>query len=520
MSLGFRIKETKLTESTQVAADPYRLITTPRLSYRQRLHQLALYAEESLPYPKLPAEAEDALATGLVCDLAEGHAPYRPRYTLPDYEIALRKGSEYLELEPVADLEDALTNLQILYHNVPSITSYPVYLGDLDALLMPYLGGEDEARLDQTLSRFWRFLDRTIPDAFTHANIGPLDSPIARSILRVDASLGQVVPNLTLKFDPDLTPDSLLLQAAEGICAVNKPHVANHPMISADFPEGYGVVSCYNTLPLGGGSHTLVRLNLKESGTRHTGSIDRYLTETLPEHIELTFEVMEARIRFLVEESGFYEHHFLVQEGLLHPDRFTAMFGIYGIAELVDTLTDGRYGRDDVANDFGRDVVDQIVALVSQREVPHCRRGRAVLHSQSGISTDVGVTAGTRIPISTEPGLFNHILAVAPHHIAFAGGISDIFALDASVRANPRAIMDVTKGAFQAGMREMTFNVEGCDLVRVTGYMVRLSDIEKWREQGSRTASTALGAESVDNWGLLNRTPRVISHELDPRPGR
>lgn len=509
-----------LTESTLVGESAYHLITTPRLSYRQRLHQLALYAEESLPYPKLSTSAEEAMSTGLVSDLAEGHAPYRPRYTLPDYAVALAQGSEYLELEPAEDLEDALTNLQILYHHVPSITTYPVYLGDLDALLMPYLDGVDDARLDQLLTRFWRFLDRTIPDAFTHANIGPADNPVARSILRVDAALGQVVPNLTLKYDPEVTSDFLLTQAAEGICAVNKPHIANHPMISADFPEGYGVVSCYNTLPLGGGAHTLVRLNLKESGTRHEGSIDRYLSDTLPEHVELTFEVMEARIRFLVEDSGFYRHHFLVEEGLLHPDRFTAMFGIYGLAELVDSLNGGRYGWDEDAMGLARQVVGRIGALVSEREVAHCRRGGAVLHAQSGISDDIGITAGARVPTSTEPELFDHILAVAAHHRLFAGGISDIFALDSSVRSNPEAIVEVTKGAFGSGMREMTFNVEGCDLVRVTGYMVKLSEIEKWRKQGSRTASTALGAESVENWGLLDRTPRVISHELNPRAGR
>ncbi len=511
-----------MTEISEIRETARHLITTPNLSYRQRLHQLALFAEDLIPYPELTVDAEAALTSGLVSDLQEGHAPYRPRYTLPDYGVALRNGSEYLELEPATDLEDALTNLQILYHNTPSITSYPVYLGDLDSILLPYLDGHDDDQLDRVFKLFWRFLDRTIPDAFTHANIGPLDNPITRSILRVDTALGQVVPNLTLKYDPDLTSDELLVQAAEAICAINKPHIANHPMISSDFPEGYGVVSCYNTLPLGGGSHTLVRLNLKESGARHRGDTDSYLTEILPEHVELTFEVMEARIRFLVEESGFYEHHFLVKEGLLHLDRFTAMFGIYGLAELVDGLLGGssRYGWDDDANRLGDRVIEEVARLVSEREVRHCRGDRATLHSQSGISEDVGVTAGTRVPTSTEPELFDHILAVAPHHRQFASGISDIFALEASVRSNPRAIVDVIKGAFDAGMREMTFNVEGCDLVRVTGYMVKLSDIEKWKKQSSRIASTVLGAESVENWGLLNRTPRVISHELDPRPSR
>jgi YjjI family glycine radical enzyme len=497
------------------------LITAPGLSYRQRLHQLALLAEDLVPYPKLSADAEAALASGLVSDLREGHAPYRPRYLLPDYAVALREGSEYLELDPAEDLEDAIVDLQILYHNVPSITSYPVFLGDLDALLMPHVDGRSDAELDRLLTRFWRFLDRTLPDGFTHANIGPADSAIARAVLRVDSALAQVVPNLTLKYDPDVTPDGLLELAAASICAVNKPHIANHPMIAADFPEGYGVVSCYNTLPLGGGSHTLVRLNLAESARRHAGDVERYLAETLPEHVALTFEVLEARVRFLVEESGFYENSFLVKEGLLHRDRFTAMFGIFGVAELAESLHGGaRYGWDDEASAVVEAVIEQISELVGEREVAHCRNGRAMLHAQSGIGEDVGVTAGARVATGREPGLIEHILAVSPHHGLFPSGISDIFALEGGVRSNPQAIVDVTKGAFATGMREMTFNVEGCDLVRVTGYMVKLSDIERWKREGSRIASTALGADSVENWGLLGRVPRVISHELDPRPRR
>jgi len=492
----------------------HRLVTTPNLSYRQRLHQLALLAEDALPYPKLSHEAESALESGIVSDLAEGHAPYRPRYTVPDYSVALGGGSEYLEMEPARDLEDAVTNLQILYHNVPSITSYPVYFGDLDALLLPYLDDRDDAALDGLLTRFWRFLDRTIPDAFAHINIGPTDNRIARSVLRVDAALAQVVPNLTLKWDPATTGDDLLEMAARSIAAVNKPHIANHPMISADFPEGYGVVSCYNTLPLGGGSHTLVRLNLKESARAAAGDPGRYLTAVLPEHAALTFEVMEARIRFLVEEAGFYDHHFLVKEGLLDRDRFTAMFGLFGMAEAIEILLEGaRYGWDEAANELADRIVETAAHLVGDRELPYCRQGRATLHAQSGIGDDIGVTAGVRVAIGSEPEVLDHVAAIAPHHRVFASGISDIFALDGSARSNPRAIVDVTKGAFAAGMREMTFNVEGCDLVRVTGYMVKLSDIEKWKREGSRVASTVLGAQSVENWGLLGRVPRVISHE-------
>ena len=495
------------------------VVTSPKLGFRQRIHQLALLAEGQLPYPKLSAEAEQAMESGLVTDLFEGPAPYRPRYLLPDYGHALRNGSEYLELDPPRDLEEAVDFLMILYHHVPSITTYPVYFGDLDALLLPYLDESwDEERLDRLMTRLWRFLDRTIPDAFAHANIGPTDNPIARSALRVDRELGQVVPNLTLKWDPEISTDDLLREAAVSIARVNKPHIANDTMIRRDFPEGYGVVSCYNTLPLGGGSHTLVRLDLSESARRHDGSIEEYLERILPEHVELTFEVIEARVRFLVEEARFYEHSFLAREGIIRPDRFTAMFGIFGAAEMVpELMPDMRYGRDDEAAELVHRVVERIAESVEAREVPHCRNGRATLHAQSGIDSDRGITAGARVEIGEEPEIIDHILTVAPHHHHFASGISDIFALEASVRSNPDAIVDVTKGAFRHGMREMTFNVEGSDLVRVTGYMMRLSDVEKFREEGSRVNSTVFAAGSVENWGLLDRMPRVISHEFDPR---
>ncbi|MCP5694034.1 DUF3029 family protein, partial [Klebsiella pneumoniae] len=82
--------------------------------------------------------ARRALDEGVICDMFEGHAPYKPRYVLPDYARFLANGSEWLELEGAKDLDDALSLLTILYHHVPSVTSMPVYLGQLDALLQPY----------------------------------------------------------------------------------------------------------------------------------------------------------------------------------------------------------------------------------------------------------------------------------------------------------------------------------------------------------------------------------------------
>ena len=94
------------------------IVTSPVLSPEQKRHFLALEAENNLPYPQLPAEARRALDEGVICDMFEGHAPYKPRYVLPDYARFLANGSEWLELEGAKDLDDALSLLTILYHHV------------------------------------------------------------------------------------------------------------------------------------------------------------------------------------------------------------------------------------------------------------------------------------------------------------------------------------------------------------------------------------------------------------------
>lgn len=502
-----------------------RTITDPGLTYQQRVHQLALLAEEMADYPLLGAEAREALDARIVCDMFEGNAPYRPRYILPNYAKALREGSRFLELEPAADLAEALNILTILYSQVPSITGFPVYLGDIDRLLTPYAEGVSDEDLYKQLKLFWRAADRMLPDAFVHANLGPADTRVGRMILRIERELKQVVPNLTLKYDPARTGDEFLLEGIKTVFAVGKPHFANHPMMVQDHGEEYAVVSCYNSLKIGGGSHTLTRLNLKETVQRHTGDTERYLEETLPHYVELTLQVMEARIRFLVERVKFFEHDFLAQEGLISLKRFSAMFGIFGLAEAVNGLLEragirGRYGHSEEANALSYAVTDRIARILGERKMPYCEGngGYAFFHSQSGIDLDLDVTAGTRIPIGDEPELFRHIMAVAPHHRKFNAGISDIFHFENTVANNPEAAADIIKGAFKQGMRDFTFNLADSEFVRVTGYLVRRSDVEQYRrERRSRYDSTVLGSNAIDNQKILERQRRVISHEQNPR---
>ncbi|MGZ0229144.1 MAG: glycyl radical enzyme domain-containing protein, partial [Acidimicrobiales bacterium] len=84
--------------------------------------------------------------------------------------------------------------------------------------------------------------------------------------------------------------------------------------------EQYAAVSCYNSLKIGGGAHTLVRMNLKEVALRHDGTAEEFLTTTLPHYVELTAELTEARIRSLVEDQHFYDTHWLAAEGLIDID--------------------------------------------------------------------------------------------------------------------------------------------------------------------------------------------------------
>ena len=497
-------------------------ITTDKtLSPSQKSHYLALEAENMLPYPALDAATQEALDQRVICDLYEGHAPYKPRYVLPDYSIVLRNGSEYLELPVPANLDEAINTLMIAYHHVPSVTGMPVYIGQLDDLLLPFCDGVSDEDLYQKIKLFWRYLDRTLPDAFMHANLGPTDNRVARSILRVDAELKQTAPNLTFLYDPQISTDQILAIATNNIVECSKPHIANHPVHAETFDErGYGIVSCYNALPLAGGASTLTRVNLKEVALRSADEAD-FFANVLPHYLELNFRLAENRIDYLFNESNFFDS-FLIEEGWIEQDRFTAMYGIFAMAEAVNTLQEkegraGKYGFDESANALGHNISSVLSEAVERRPMENVWRGHAMLHAQAGLSNDVEATPGVRIPYGTEPDPVMHVEALAAHHQYYSSGISEILTLDETIKNNPEALLQLCKGAFSCGFREFTANVASNDLVRVTGFMIRLSDVEKFRKQeGSRTNTTVLGAEAADVTGILERKPRVVSHELSP----
>ena len=434
------------------------MVSNPKYTYRQRVAGLANLAENLLDPPAVRKQCSDALANRIICDMYEGSAPYRPRYLLPDYKKVLLHGSEFLELPPTKDLDDALAFLLIMYSATPSITGYPVYFGDLGTLLLPYVEGVVEADLYAKLKRFWISLDRMFPDAFAHTNVSP----------------------------------------------------------------DYAAVSCYNSLKIGGDSHTLVRINLKTTVDATEGGIEQFFNVSLPYYLDLTAELMESKILYLVEESHFFASSWLVHEDLLKLDKFSSMFGIFGLAEAVNTLMErdgkeGTYGHIPLADGLGYRITSFFSAWVAKRKMPYCEGndGYAFLHSQSGIDLDIGVTAGTRIPIGTEPPLISHLKTVARHHHLFQSGISDVLSFDETAVKNPQAVVDVIRGAFKIGMRDFTFNLDSNNFIRITGYLVSKSDLEKM--PSARHSSTYLGAGSVADSHVDQRiVKRVMSAESLP----
>ena len=117
-------------------------------THEQKVTYLARHAENFMTVLDEPKELDERMRCDqedrCICNLFEGDAPYRPRYICPDYPKFMKEGSAFLQLDPPKDLFEALNNLQILYHNVPSITNYPVYIGDLDLLLEPFVKDLDD----------------------------------------------------------------------------------------------------------------------------------------------------------------------------------------------------------------------------------------------------------------------------------------------------------------------------------------------------------------------------------------
>lgn len=496
------------------------IIKSGQLTHEQKVASLANQADALMEVLDLP-EGLDALLNvpieeKVICDLGEGHAPLRPRYIIPDYEKFMREGSEFLQLDPPKDLYEAINSLLIFYKHVPSVTNFPVYVGNLDTLLEPFIDDVDEEQAKKLLKLFFTHMDRTILDSFCHGNLGPVPTKAGRLILEVEAELQNAVPNITLKYDPEITTDDFAIQAVKTSLKTAKPSFANHRMFKGELGEDYVIASCYNGLKLGGGSFTLCRMLLGNLAKKASGIAD-FKEHWLPYTMDIMARYMDSRIKFIVEESGFFENNFLAKEGFIHKDRFSAMFGMVGMAECVNLLMEkegktGRYGHCAEADALAVEIMEQIDAFNAAHENGYCKGTgeRFLLHAQVGLESDRGSSPGTRIPIGEEPEeLLEHLLHCAKFHKYFPSGTGDIFPIDTTVHKNPEFILDLVKGAFAKELRYLSFYEKDSDVIRITGYLVKRSEMEKLKAGNNVLQDTThLGLGAAINSHILERKVR------------
>lgn len=496
-----------MSNITDTRNNVFNIITNTGLDYKQKKHQLAAEAENTLDYVEISAKSRDYLDKRVICDIFEGHAPYRARYILPDYKKFIENGSEYLNLQPPKDMYEAVNALLIMYNHVPSITGYPVYLGQVDELLEPFTATVGEKEVRSLLRMFLVNIDRTLPDSFVHMNIGPRDTKVGRLILELEKELKKAIPNISLKYSVD-TPDEFAKLAIDSALTVGKPYFVNHEELIATLGDNYAVASCYNTLKIGGGSYTLVRLNLKEAA-KLSKDYEDFMKNVLPDTIDSLCEIINARATFIVETAKFFEGCFLGREGLISVDNFTSMAGVFGLYECIEQLTGGlKLGKDEKAAVIAEEITAKAYELVKAHDGAYCNGtgGKLGFHAQSGIDSDVDVSAGVRIRIGEEPHMFEQIKIEGALQKYFDTGVSDIYTFDSTAKKNPDGILKIIKGAKKNGIRIFALNTSDSELVRITGYLVKRCDIEKYfKGEPLREATVKLGAESVKNCKVLER---------------
>jgi YjjI family glycine radical enzyme len=476
------------------------------LIYEQKRDALAGMAAATQPYPPMSDEAAELLQSGILCILGEGPAHFYPRYAAPDYARLLQNGSAFLELKPAGDLLEATASLLTAYKYFPC-EALPVFIGRLDELLEPYIDSLPEDLARKVLRSFWLLVDRLNPSGFVHADLGPAENKAGRMLLEVDREL-QTITNLTLRYDPQVTPREFALQAVDNALAVTKPYFLNHTAMLKDWGEDYVIASCYNAMRLRGGIYTLVRLNLKRAAEYSGEDPERFLDETLPRIGKYWAEIIESRSRYIIEDVRWFEDNFWVDEGYLQQDKFSAYAGVFALAEAANYFTqangkaEARYGWDEGANALAARITDRVHEILEANPIPACAGtgGRACFHAQVGITSDLDTTPAVRVPSGQEPELYQHILTEAPTQRWITGGVSTILEFDQTAAANPAAVLDIIDGAHRSGIRNLSIGSATSEFVRVTGYLVRRADLEAYQaEKALRHSSAALGAGVMEN---------------------
>ena len=404
-----------------------------------------------------------------------------------------------------------------------------LHLGALDALLAPFADGVEQEALDTAVADLLAGVARDLPGTAAWTDLGPGDSAIARAVLRAVPVLGVAAPVVALRVDAE-TPESLrraaVLAAGALPPATVRIHLVDHPAVSAGLPWPYAVAPGHAYLPAGGAAVVAV-LDLGVAARRFgerrrrevlagTGSgvgragpdLDAFLDEVLPDLVAGAAAELSLAVEAMVDgplPAG-------AEPPAREPDdpsrpvtgdrqrsvadarrRCVAVLGVDGVAEAVGTVlgqdpagvgaapgsgpvtVTGSGGVVDCAG-YGVDAeAAEVAALLVHRladlaaAVPPVGpriTGPPLLHAPFG-------STGVRVPDLLEPPPYNHLRTLAAVQPAFAAGAADVLALDAGVRENPQAGVDVVRGAFACGVRGLALAVHAVPKVRVTGFLVR-----------------------------------------------
>src|SRR5699024_1513214 len=88
----------------------------------------------------------------------------------------------------------------------------------------------------------------------------------------------------------------------------------------------------------------------------------------------------------------------------------------------------------------------------------------------------------------------------------FPSGVGDHYPFDETAKRNPKAVLDIFKGAFQLDNRYVSAYNDDGDLIRVTGYLVKKSDVEAFREGKQVSYDTVQYAQDpLGDYGILKR---------------
>ena len=500
-------------------SDILEAVESKSLTYQQKLYTIANIAERLFDPRDLLGytdEEMDYINNQMICDLNEGYAIYRPRYILPDYDVYIKNGCEFLDLKPPTNLDECLDGLLILYSHVPSITSFPVFIGHLDALLDPFVTNEDEDYIK--IKRFLNHIDKVITDSFCHADIGPYDTRAGRLILKAIIELENATPNMSIKYDKEKTDREFAKLAALACLKVSKPSFADDKYYKSDLGS-YALASCYNALPLGGGAYTLTRLRL---GTiaKSAKDVKDMVENLMPKVSRLALSTIDKRHKYLVEKSNFFESSFLVREGFLKKENFTSMIAIVGLADAVNNLLEKEglketFGKSKRGDEIATAILDVLEKENANHEGLYVQRtnNRYLLHAQVGASLDEedkNNTPAHRVKVGQEPALLEQLKQSAPFHKYFPSGTGDLYAFDQTYEDHLDALLDIIDGAFALGYRYITTYEKNTDLIRVTGYLVKKSEVEKARRgEAVLQDTTWFGSGTDENAQVFDRTLRT-----------